>query len=66
MNNDRLDKCARAAETLITDVNNLVKQAMTDDYVGFCSMVVLIVQKLARLKDEIKNLKETEGAEDDV
>ena len=58
MDNDRVEKCVKAADSLITDMNNLVKQAISGDYVGFCSMVVLTVQKLARMRDEIKELKE--------
>ena len=53
------DKIVGAIDSLIVDINNLVKQIFSGDYVGFCSMTVMIVQKLARLKDEVKKIKET-------
>ena len=49
-------------ETLIIDMNNLVRRAMAGEYVNFCTTVVSIVQRLANLKagvqHDIDSLKE--------
>ena len=42
-------------DTLIVDCNNLVKQITSGQYIQFCNTVVQMVQKLANLKDGIKN-----------
>ena len=40
-------------DTLIADVNNLVKNMASGQYVQFCLLVTQIVQKLANLKKGI-------------
>lgn len=46
---------AGLCDTLIADCNNLVKQAMSGQYLQFCNTVVGMVQKLGNLKSGIKN-----------
>lgn len=46
---------AGLCDTLIVDCNNLVKQAMTGQYIACCNTVVQMVRKLGNLKDGIKN-----------
>ena len=41
-------------DTLISDCNNLVKQACSGQYIQFCNTVVQMVQKLVNLKCSIK------------
>jgi hypothetical protein len=41
-------------DTLISDCNNLVKQACSGQYIQFCNIVVQMVQKIANLKNGIK------------
>lgn len=41
-------------DTLISDCNNLVKNACSGQYIQFCNTVVQMVQKLVRLKGGIK------------
>lgn len=42
-------------DTLIVDMNNLVRRAMAGEYIGFCTTAVSIVQRLANLKTGIQN-----------
>ena len=41
-------------DTLIVDMNDLVKLTVSGQYVAFCNRVVTIVQKLANLKRGIR------------
>ena len=42
-------------DTLIADVNNLVKNMASGQYIQFCLLVTQIVQKLANLKNGIRS-----------
>lgn len=42
-------------DSLIIDCNNSVKALASGQYVGFCNIVVQMVQKLTQLKTGIKN-----------
>ena len=44
---------AGLCDTLISDVNNLVKQAFSGQYVQFCNGITVIVTKLVNLKKGI-------------
>lgn len=41
-------------DTLIVDMNDLVKLIVSGQYVAFCNRVLMIIQKLANLKKGIK------------
>lgn len=41
-------------DSLIVDCNNVIKGAITGNYVQCASLIVQMVQKLAKLKDGIK------------
>lgn len=41
-------------DTLVNDINNLVKQAVSGNYLLFCDTVVQITQKVVELKKGIK------------
>ena len=42
-------------DTLIVDMNSLVRRVVSGEYVGFCTTVVSMVQRLANLKVGIQN-----------
>ena len=42
-------------DTMIVDMNNLVKYVVSGQYVAFCTTVVSIVQRLSNLKEGIKS-----------
>ena len=42
-------------DTLIVDMNNLVRRLAAGEYVGFCTMIVSIVQRLAQLKAGVQH-----------
>lgn len=46
---------AGLCDTLIVDCNNLVKQAMTGQYIACCNTVVQMVRKLGNLKKGIQD-----------
>lgn len=46
---------AGLCDTLIVDCNNLVKQAVSGNYLACCNTVVQMVRKLGNLKQGIKN-----------
>lgn len=41
-------------DTLVNDINNLVKQAVSGNYLLFCDTVVQMTQKVVELKKGIK------------
>lgn len=41
-------------DTLVNDINNLVKQAVSGNYLLFCDTVVQMTQKIVELKKGIK------------
>lgn len=41
------------ADSLIIDCNDTVRILVTGNYVGFCSKIIEMVQKLSKLKDGI-------------
>ena len=46
-------------DTLIVDCNELVKKLASGEYVGFCGLIVEMVQKLALLKKGITKDRES-------
>ena len=42
-------------DTLIIDMNNLIRRAMAGEYIAFCTTAVSIVQRLSNLKTGVKH-----------
>lgn len=58
-------------DSLIVDCNSLVQKIVAGEYIGFCAKTVEMVQKLANLKQGVKNdieslKKQLEGRDADV
>ena len=49
------------ADSIIADVNNLIKEMVSGQYVQCCYAVTVIVQKLLNLKKGIENINKTRG-----
>lgn len=41
-------------DAIIVDCNNLAKHLISGEYIGFCSLITQIVQKMIQLRETVK------------
>lgn len=58
MNEDGIFDAGGLIDTLIEDLNEMVRSAMTGNYIAFCKLAVGGVQKLAVLQKGVKEQEE--------